>query len=878
MPSCPNCQCDNSEFNTECQQCGAPLPTEVFLQSQQSTIDQPHTKTDHRLPHHEKLGQFRDIQEIGRGGMGIVHKAFDERLQRNVALKFIKKAGKDRADQEERLLQEARMFSKLSHRNLVTLYDVHTFEDRVAIAMEWIEGHTLAEVEKPLSMPTLLNYAQGLVNGLKAAHDKNHVHGDLKAANVMVDDEDTIKILDFGLAHHVDSQAKIDHVTGIRGTPTAMAPEQFEGHPASKETDIFSLGILLYQLSTDQLPWLARDIASYRTKLHNAEPLAPNKHNPKLAKPFSDLILKCLHKDPRQRPTITELRDEIKSLRNQHITRIPRRMSLVAVIAMLALVGGSLWFGQNEQRRITAKSLAVLPLTNLTGDSALDVLCDGTMAQVGSLLARQASKQGYWVLPVVQLYGQATPQPQHLKKDYGIDAFISGSIRYHGDGYRLTLRYMNLENPQDSQELNFDLEAGDLAREAGIIYQKSLSLLDWPADVEQNQALGDDSGLWAKYLRARGYLYRNDRPGNLKRAIESLEHVLTAKPQFVEARLTLAEAYRVDWFKNKNQAALQRAIQQVEKALASQQGEARLHTTHGDLLIEQGKHQQAITAFKTALEFDAKNALAFYGLGRVYTQRQDMDNAEAAYQQASELAPYNWIGQTEFGRFYFLQGRFSDAVRIFERLAELAPQNAFARSNLGINLYYAGQPRRAFTEVGKALQLEPNAQLYSVRGTIAFYLKDYDTAITSFQAAIALQDTNYMFHGNLGDALRLAGQESASHEAYREAIKRVRAELKVNPDQQEKRSDLILYLAKSAQPDQARQELKQLPEQGGPLLVYLQALAYAILGEPEMAFEKLEQSLAAGYPFFEIDAEPEWEPYRNDPRYIKLSETYQKPS
>ncbi|CAM2064130.1 Non-specific serine/threonine protein kinase [Sulfidibacter corallicola] len=875
MPACPNCSTENSEFNIHCHACNSPLHSSVFFEDptrpmrRQVPSAANSNEGDLQLPAH-----LTDVQEIGRGGMGVVYKARDTRLMRHLALKCLTfPVGRER--DEARILKEARAISKVNHHNLVTIYEVYPLQERMAIAMEWVDGQTLGEHLPSPRSNQIYDYMLGLANGLKAAHEKGIVHGDIKASNVMIDRQGTVKLLDFGLAHH--HRQPTESPRPLQGTPTAMAPEQLVHQGASKASDVFSLGLLFYEMVTGTKAFAKDTLEETLKAIGEESPKEPRKVNPRLSKDLDRLIMACLHKDPRQRPDMNTIAGELKTLQTRRLQNKPRALYLGGGLALaIVLLALAYWQKPLPPDVAPLHSVALLPLKNLTGDSSLDVLIAGTFTELTSHLQAQARENGNWVLPAAQIYGKDPPTPRYLADNFGIDTVISGSIHYHQDHYRITLTRLNLQNPRASVEQILDLTDVQLIGQPLALLESIQDLLVWPHENTELDYLAGGDVFWRQYLQAQGYLYRHDRPGNLQRAIDGFEAVLAARPQFINAHLALAQAYRLDWALNEHVEAITSATLQIERALQIRNDLSLVHATHGDILVAQGAYEKALNAFTKAKEYDPQNPAAFYGLGRVHTQLRNPAKAEAAYNEATRLAPFDWVGQTEFGRFFFISGQFEKAVPIFQNLVRLAPENAFAQGNLGVSLYYSGNPRLGLQAVNRAIEIKPNAFLYSTQGTIAFYLKDYQAAAQSFTKAVELKDTKYMYQGNLGDALRLAGDHAASRQAYERAIERVDAELAVNPEQHEMRLDLILYLAKTNQADRARDEMTRLPRNGGPLFTYLQALAYAILGETDKAFPLLEQALDGGYPFFEVQAEPEWDALREDPRYIALSESFQK--
>ena len=353
--------------------------------------------TSHLTPGHV-LGHFRLIEEIGAGGMGIVYRAWDTRLEREVAVKVLNPKTPIDGSARKRFRREALMLSKLNHPNVESVYDFHTENGVDYLVLEYVPGMSLDDrIESgALTEKEVLAIAIQLASGLAAAHEQRIIHRDLKPGNMRLTPQNTLKILDFGLAElFAPGEETITQTVTVQspmaGTPAYLSPEQVEGQEPDVRSDIYSAGVVLYQLITGTLPYPKRG-PSLRDAIVNTPPPHPSSRNKKISGPFESVILKCLEKDPDLRyQSANELLDdlnEIARLSGPHRpvgvvirrSRYKRLWSIAAVVLLIAIGLGvafrknlKIWLGIAPE----PVSIAVLPLQNRTGDPLLDYLGAG---------------------------------------------------------------------------------------------------------------------------------------------------------------------------------------------------------------------------------------------------------------------------------------------------------------------------------------------------------------------------------------------------------------------------------------------------------------------------------------------------------------------
>jgi predicted Ser/Thr protein kinase len=313
------------------------------------------------------IGHYRVVDRIGEGGMGTVYKAVDPRIGRTVALKVISHLGGS-GDEKLRFFREAKAASALNHPNIVTIYEYDSDHEVDFIAMEYIKGMTLHAMlaEHRASLETLLEYAVQAGGAVAAAHAAGIVHRDLKAANIMVTDTGTVKVLDFGLAKQAGGDIEVTRTGATLGTPAYMSPEQVKGEPADSRSDIFSFGVILYEIACGRRPFHGIDLPSTLYAVVNEVPLAPDAVNPAVPRPLASVIERCLRKNKEERPqSMDSVRAELSKVfeqlgrGGQPSRGTPRRKIIAGAAFAAAALAAGIWLPRwHPQRTFTWTILA----------------------------------------------------------------------------------------------------------------------------------------------------------------------------------------------------------------------------------------------------------------------------------------------------------------------------------------------------------------------------------------------------------------------------------------------------------------------------------------------------------------------------------------
>ena len=904
---CPGCGSLSSEFDIACTSCGRTITVmeETWLDGDSNKRSNQKTGNTLRLEPGTPLGHFEVIEKIGEGGMGAIFKARDLRLDRIVALKVFRSPLPNSAKAAEILLREAKTASALNHPHIVTIYEVFREGDSECIAMEWLNGQTLEQLIGPHGMaPELfLDYAGQMIEGLWAAHQKGIIHRDIKPSNVMVNPQGKLKILDFGLARYSQEDAPSGvSGTGIKGTIHYMSPEQCRGDGVDIRSDIFSFGVLLYEMATGQRPFRGQGMGRLIDAINQEKPQPPSVLRAGLNPGLDLLILGCLEKDSDRRfAHMGILKERLMALKNPVEAPLNsagqievseaglvqghpykwKKQTLGIVLAMavvaLVLIGFFRPF-QPDQRAgivdLATDKIAVLPFENISGDPLLQVFSDGLTANLTSQLTRlNRYRPNLWVVPVSEVRRLRPISVEQVYQRFGVDLVISGNIQFLGELRRVNVNIVQAGPTRQVYSQSIDLHEDRLFPMQGQIVSKVLDLLQWELTAQAKESLQKIdttlSGAYRHYLQGSGYLYRYGEKGNLDLAMVEFEKALQLDPTYIPPRLALSEAYRLQWRSKKDPRWLDRALDNT-LLLSESRGElAGVSLSLAHIYFQKGQYAKAIEAYAETLTLEPDQPAAHYGLAAVYTEMGRWQQAEEMYQKTLKRFPNDWTGTHKLALFYYKQGKYSQAEDLFRDLIQATPNNVICYRNLAACLYYQGREEEALDTYGKALQMSPTSSLYSNVGGILFTRERFAEAAQAFQKAIELKSNYHVYWGNLGDAYRWGpGDRSRAVPAYGRAIELASEQLEVNPGNTQMRLSLATYLAKLGMASEAIEEMEKVDlEKANPGQRYLMAVIWEITGAREQALALLNQALDLGYSVYDVCMDPELENLRADRRF-----------
>jgi eukaryotic-like serine/threonine-protein kinase len=851
------------------------------------------------------LGHFRLIEEIGAGGMGIVYRARDTRLERDVAVKVLNLKTLSSDSARKRFRHEALILSRLNHPNIESVYDFHSEQGIDYLVMEYVPGVSLNErLEKgPLPERELLEVGIQLARGLTAAHAQRIIHRDLKPGNLKLTPDNVLKILDFGLAQlcTLPEDETVSETVAVQspaaGTPAYLSPEQLDGKEPDTRSDIYSAGAVLYELATRSRPFPHKGQLLADAILHSLPP-APRLKNKDISPDMEAVILKCLEKDPKMRyQSANELLEDLKELARgsgphrlvavQPSSSWPSKRWLFVGLALMVLLLAAValrskvvgWLGRKEPSlRQQQKIMAVLPIDAVGQDPATSALGLGLTETVTAKLAQASDSDAIQVVSPRDLRDQGVKTAEDARREFGTDFVLESSLQRSGQTIRINCYLVDSKTHRQLAAKTIEAQAGDPFGLQDRVVSAALDML--PSQIKPEERLrlnvtqDTQPPVYEAYIRGRGYLQEYEKPENIDSAIAEFETATRIDPNYAPAYAGLGEAYWIG-YQQLNQAKewLTRAAANCRKALVLDPRLAAGHTCLGNISFATGEYEEAVRQYKYALDLDPNSDYALGQLADAYQKIGKPAAAEAAYRQAISLRPNYWGLYSGLGVFYGGEARYTEAGDMFKKVTELAPDNYRGYSNLGGIYVYQGRYSDAIDVLKRSIELRPNRDAYANLGAAYFWLHQFANAVKVCQQALELDNRDPLSWGNLADALYWSpGRRAEALTAYQKAVSLARAKLEVNPRDAVATAYVAEYSAmldhKEPAIANAQRALALAPED--PEVMFRVALVYNHFGDKRDALSWLQKSAKAGFSPANIRDTPDFNGLRDSPEFRAL--------
>ena len=808
------------------------------------------------------ITHYEILEKLGEGGMGVVYKARDTRLDRLVAIKVLASRFADSAFARKRLIQEARAIAALNHPHIAVLHEIDEFDGETFLVFEHLPGGSL-RTRPPHTLAEALEYAVQLTEALGAAHRQGVIHRDIKPSNILFTEDDVLKLTDFGLARH----ATDPHLTvagAMVGTPAYMAPEQFDGVEADARSDVYSLGVVVHELVSGKPPQPGHNLnapAHLKPVIERALEAEPGRRYPNAGEMASHLRAAIARQDlATQAVTLTLERPR------------PRRAlwGLAVVAALAGLLVNHAPVGTEAQP--PAAQLAVLPFTN-AGDAGWQAFCDGFSETLSGTLTRLEQRQGtVRIIPASVVRSQSIASASDAHRMLGARRVVTGSVKPEANRVRLTLSVLDA---QTARPVSVDT--------ASFASEELPSLQDWavaqvarrlgsPPRPDGSGALADygthEPGAYEYYVQGRGYLAHYDVPEDLANAVASFHKALLRDPRYALAHAGMAEALWRTWRDTRDPQWLEEAGASALRARQINDRLAPVHIIAGRIESSRGRYPEAVRDFESALEAEPLNAEAYGALAAAYQSMGNPRQAEASYRKVVELRPGEWSGYNNLAAFYLERGRFPDAEKLLQQMIALAPDNVTGFQNLGGLYLLTARYAEAQAALERSLALKPRPEAYSNLGTAYYYEGRYGDAVSAMEKAVERRPADYVLWGNLGDAYRwAAGKEARAPEAWSRAAALANQQLAVNPRDTRALSSLAVYQAHLGRRSTALAQMARARRLGdaNPGLLVKAARVYELCGRREQALGALLAALEAGESPENGRRDPEFAALRRDP-------------
>ncbi len=858
-----------------------------------------------------QLLHYKILQKLGEGGMGAVYLATDLNLGRQVAIKVL--APQRVADEESRrrFLHEAKAQAMLSHPNIATFHEVVEHEGGVCIVMEYVEGTPLTAHIKSRDLRTdeILDIAIQIAEGLKAAHDHSVIHRDIKPDNIMITSDGRVKITDFGLARWKGASTLTQKGTRL-GSAYYMSPEQAETRRVDHRSDIFSLGVVLYELFCRQRPFEGDSEAVILYNLIHQAPQPVARYCREAPELIEWIVSKCLAKDPQERyQSAADLEADLKRARHElqsgthssgpmgsrtHRTRKRRLFTLVAA-GVLLLTAAAILLGSAGRQKVLAAlgltnsgrqmRLAVVSFAGVGEDPPSPAYVDGLVETMTSTLSQmQQFERTLSVVPASDIRRTGVGTVREAKEAFGITHAVTGSLQRLGDHLRITLNLIDAKKGSQLRSAVIDESASDVwgTQDSTVIELASLLNLElWPTQGA-TLATGRTRQVEAYdyYLQGRGYYqryrwatqsFRRGEPAYLDSAIEMFRKAVSEDPNYALALVGWAQATWSGFKLSLDTSQVEVAMSYALKALEIDDRLALAWETLGRIHEGSGRYVEAVHDYRRALKLDSMGTDAWLGLAAVYAAQDSVAAAVATYHQLMEARPGFIRAYCELGALHIERGQTDTAREVLQSVVALQPEGYDSWNRLGGLYYQLGEADRAQEMWEKSLTFGPSYAAYSNLGSVHYAGSRWSEAAAMFERALAMEEDDYQLWINLASAYeQIPDKKSDADRAYRRAVELGERERAANP----RNGVVLIHLAEcyAALGDSTRAlELAAgaLDRQPDNVQIVVRAgLVYEQLGRRDPAVELIGKALDLGFPLAYLEAQPQFEQLLHDPRLV----------
>jgi len=727
---CPKCDFDNTPDSKFCKECGAQLPPLtkiVFTETLEAAKAELTTGSTF-------AGRYQIIEELGSGGMGKVYKVVDSKIKEKVALKLIRPEVASDKDTIERFSNELRLARKIRHKNVCGMYDLGEAEGAHYITMEYVHGEDLKSMIRmsgSLSVGMLLSVGKQVCDGLAEAHGLGVVHRDLKPQNIMIDKNGNAKIMDFGIARSVKEKG----ITGpsiLIGTPQYMSPEQAEGKEVDHRSDIYSLGVILYEMATSQVPFEGDTALSIAMKHRGEIPNDPKQLNPSLPDDLSGVILKCLEKDKARRyQSAADLRSELEKIEKGIPTTdrfVPERkpvtsreitvtlklkrllVPLSAAVAVLVL-GLLAWrfvlHKKSSMSLARVRSIAVMPFEDLSPQKDRGYVCEGLADE---LITRLISVEGLRIPARTSSFLLRGKEPREIGQKLAVEAVLDGTLLTADQKIHVNIQIVDARTGYGLWSGKFDGDEKGLSSLRDDMALKILESLKVRLLGETRskvvKSYTENSEAYHLYLQGR-FFWNKRAPDDVKKAIDYFNRAIALDPDFALAYSGLADSYLVlpQFVEYRMSEVLTKAKDAALKALAIDVTLAEAHVSLA--LVKESEWDFAASEkdFKRGIELNPNYPTGHHWYANLLAMMGRLDESQAEMRRALELDPLSLIINSVQVMNYLELREIDQAIEQARKVVELDPNFVYSRYMLGLGFRAKGMFKEAVAELQKAREL-----------------------------------------------------------------------------------------------------------------------------------------------------------------------------
>jgi serine/threonine protein kinase/tetratricopeptide (TPR) repeat protein len=873
-----------------------------------------------------ELGDYELLEEVGRGGQGVVFRARQKSLNRTVALKVISLGQWASQAHLKRFRREAEAAASLDHPSIVPIYEVGEREGSCYFSMKFVEGGQLDEVvrREPMSIRHAAELIAKVARTVHYAHEHGILHRDIKPGNILLDQKGEPHLTDFGLARLVETESTVTRTLEVLGTPSYMAPEQAIGNNAdlTSATDVYGLGAVLYQLLTRHPPFAGGTTYETIRLLLDTEPRPPRLLNPKVDRDLSTICLMCLEKDPQRRYSsalaLAEdlehwLKHEpIRAKRSGFLTHVrkwvrrkPAIAALIAsLVALAAAIGWNVWRSELISRPKT-KGIAVLPFENLSPDPDNAYFANGIQEEILTRLANIAD------LKVIsrnstQRYKSTPRNLSQIAKELGVANILEGSVQRVADQVRVNVQLINTQTDSPFWADSYDRKLTDIFSVESEIAKRIAESLQAKLTGREEQALAlkptSNPEAYDAYLRGLAYTLKPNTTDNCLGAQKHLREAVRLDPKFALAWALLSYTDGRGYITESLQPTLalrEEARQAAETAFA-------LQPNSGEAILAKGYyHYYCLKDYDTAVRYfeQARQLLPNSSripelLAYVARRRGQWDRSESYFNEAERLDPRNVAVLTQHAISYISLRRFGEAERKLDQVLDVTPDDVDTLARIAAIAQAEGDLPRASALLAPLHPTSHDPSVLETQVYQAILERRPEAIIPRLKEVLARLDPALGYiSGQLRFWLAWAQQVAGAHVAAEETWRQARSELEsLLKEQPENHSPFgILALTNAGLGDKAaalalsERAMAALPIEKDAIIghapIEILARVAAQVGEPDRAITALQKLLSIPYagPLAEdlpltpalLRLDPMFDPLRNDPRFQKLCEEKQ---
>jgi serine/threonine protein kinase/Flp pilus assembly protein TadD len=863
--------------------------------------------------------RYEILGVLGQGGMGAVYKARDRELDRLIALKVIRPELATDPAILQRFKQELILSRNVTHKNVVRIYDLGEAEGIRFISMEYVDGEDLRTIlrrEGKLSPKDAIAVVEQVCRALDSAHSEGVIHRDLKPQNIMRDKHGRIVVMDFGLARSLGDSG-LTQTGAIVGTMEYMSPEQALGGTLDQRSDIFSVGLIFYELLTGKAPYEADTAIASLMKRTREQARSASDVEASVPRSLSAIVSRCLERELANRyHSAVELLQQLATweanpnISAETLSKMiahpivrPSRFSLdlpgkswmwiagaVLVIVLATFAGRTLLnrpgtssseMAQGIPSLKQGKYVAILPLRKVGDEKTLGYVADGIQEALNAKLFQLKEIHLASSDAVDKAAAKDLPLSK-LARELGVNLVLQGMVQGNSDKLRVTFNLDDATTGKRVWSQEFPGAPGDLLALEDQIYGNVATALALKLTDEEQARVGahptENVKAYDLYLQGRNTLRNGHAQDAYRQAVGLFEQAIDKDPNFALAYTGLADSSIRMYGATKESVWAQKATLSAQQAERLSNNLPEVHLSLGSVYSTTGKNTQAVAELKRALELAPNSDEAYRNLGAAYSRSGQSDEAIGAFQKAVAANPYYWLNHHALGNAYLELGDNTKALPEYQKVIEIAPDSPMGYEGIGSAYLRQGKWGEAIPQYQKALSLSPDSPTYSNLGTAYFWLKRYDDSVKMYEKATEMTPNNEELFGNLGDAYRWSGHSDQAAAAYGKAISLAFQELQVNPRSASIMGDLGLLYAKKGDAANALQYTNQARaiSPDDVYLIYSEALVQTLAGKPEDAIKPLKLALEKGYPAQEAWNDPELQKLQALPQFSQLVNQFSK--